>query len=200
MVVAVATFAALVAGLTALLAVPVVLGVEAERVDALKVSWRVRALFGLVDVGPLRDRPARDSSHRPDTGAPRPAGARTGPRRARMAMAALRTRGLLRRAARTGASLWRHVTIHEFHLRTAFGFENPADTGILYGCLSPLLVMAGQRGLDIQCEPMFVAPGLQGALRASVRVRPLGVLGVLAAFVLSPPVLRALAAAWRVRK
>ena len=196
MVAAVTTLAALVAGLTALLAVPVVLGVEAERVDALKVSWRVRALFGLVDVGPSRDRPA----HRPDTEAPRPARARTGRRRARMAMAALRTRGLLRRATRTGASLRRKVTIHEFHLRTAFGFENPADTGILYGCLSPLLVMAGQRGLDIQCEPMFVAPGLQGALRASVRVRPLGVLGVLVAFVLSPPVLRALAAAWRVRK
>jgi hypothetical protein len=200
MVAAVTTLAALVAGLTALLAVPVVLGVEAERGDALKVSWRVRALFGLVDVGPSRDRPARGASRRPDSEARRPARARTGRRRARMAMAALRTRGLLQRAARTGASLRRQVTIDEFHLRTAFGFDNPADTGILYGCLSPLLVMAGQRGLDIQCEPVFVAPGLQGALRASVRVRPLRVLGVLVAFVLSPPVLRALAAAWRVRK
>jgi hypothetical protein len=200
MVSAVTALAALVAGLTALLAVPVVLGVEAERGDALKVSWRVRALFGLVDVGPSRGRPARGSSHRPDSEASRPTRARTGRRRARMAMAALRTRGLLRRAVRTGSSLRRQITIHEFHLRTAFGFDSPADTGILYGCLSPLLVLAGQRGLDVQCEPMFVAPGLQGVLRASVRVRPLAVLGVLAAFVLSPPVLRALAAAWRVRK
>jgi hypothetical protein len=200
MVAAVTTLAVLLAGLTALLAAPVVLGVEAERVDALKVSWRVRALFGLVDVGPSRDRPARGSSPRSDTAAPRPAPARTGRRRARMAVAVLRSRGLLRRAARTGASLRRQITIHEFQLRTAFGFENPADTGILYGCLSPFLVMAGQHGLDIQCEPLFVAPRLQGALRASVRVRPLGVLAVLVAFVLSPSVLRALAAAWRVRK
>ena len=70
----------------------------------------------------------------------------------------------------------------EFHVRTAFGFDNPADTGIVYGLLSPLLMFATARGLSLECRPMFEESGLRGAVSATVQVRPLSVCGAFAAF------------------
>ena len=117
-----------------------------------------------------------------------------------MVIAVLRTRGLLRRVARLSSAVFRHVTLEEFRLQTAFGFDNPADTGIVYGLLSPLIVLAEQRGLNVECRPMFLESGLQGAVRATIHVRPLAVVGALLSFLLSRPVRRAARSAWRARK
>ena len=117
-----------------------------------------------------------------------------------MVIAVLRTRGLLRRVVRLALALFRHVTLKEFRLQTAFGFDSPADTGIVYGLLSPLVVLAEQRGLNVECRPMFLESGLQGAVRAIIHVRPLAVVGALLSFLLSRPVLRAVRSAWRTSK
>jgi hypothetical protein len=117
----------------------------------------------------------------------------------RMGIALLRTRGLTRRARRTALALFRRIRVRELWVRAAFGFDDPADTGIVYGCLSPLLSMAEARGVDVECRPMFVESGLRGAVRATVQVRPLTVMSSLGAFLLSPPVLRGMVSAWRAR-
>jgi hypothetical protein len=117
-----------------------------------------------------------------------------------MAVAVLRTRGLPHRVGRLLAAARRQVTLERFHLEMMFGFENPADTGIVFGCLSPLLVMADVRGLDVHCRPMFLEPGVRGVFQATIRVRPLAVIGTVVAFLLSPPAFRAAVAAWRARK
>ena len=117
-----------------------------------------------------------------------------------MGIAALRTRGLPGRVGRLGLALLRQVKLEEFHARTAFGFDNPADTGVVYGLLSPILMLATARGLNLECRPMFEEAGLRGAVSATVHVRPLSVVGPLGAFVLSPSVIRAAGAAWRARK
>ena len=117
-----------------------------------------------------------------------------------MALAVLRTRGLVRRVIRVSSDVLRHVRLDELRLRTAFGFDNPADTGVVYGILAPWLVLAEQRGWSVECRPMFLESGLRGALRATLHVRPLAVLGTLLAFLLSRPVRRAVRSAWQVRK
>jgi len=194
----VAVLAALIALTVALLAVPLVLFIEAERTDTLKVRWRLFWLFGPVtprsrnrSAGPAPDR----AGARPtDTPKKRRARGR------RVAVALLRTRGLLERIVRLALALLRRVKLERLQLDAMFGFENPAETGFVYGCLSPVLVMADLQGLNVRCRPMFLESGLRGALRATIRVRPLVVVGPMVAFLVSPPVVRAARAAWRIRK
>jgi hypothetical protein len=116
-----------------------------------------------------------------------------------MAVAVFRTRGFIGRVGRLAASLFRRVRLEAFRLHMAFGFDDPADTGIACGLLSPLLVAAQARGLDIECRPMFTDAGLRGVVGATLRVRPLLVIGTLLAFLFSPPVIRAAGSAWRAR-
>ena len=193
----VAVSAALIALIVAMLAVPLVLVIEAERTDKLKVRWRLFWLFGLVKPR-SRNRSAPPAPDRADA---RPADTPK-TRRARgrrMAVAVLRTRGLFERVVRLALALLRRVTLERLQLDTMFGFENPADTGFVYGCLSPVLVMADVRGLNIRCRPMFLESGVPGALRATIRVRPLLVVGPMVTFLVSPPVFRAARVAWRTR-
>ena len=67
-----------------------------------------------------------------------------------MGVAALRGRGFFDRVVRFAVALLRRVKVERFHLHTVFGFEDPADTGFVYGWLSPVLVMADVCGLDIR--------------------------------------------------
>ena len=193
----VAALAAPIALMVAMLAVPLVLFIEAERTDKLRVRWRLFWLFGLVKPR------SRNRSAPP---APERAGARPAdpPKkwrgRGRRIVAVLRTRGLFERVVRLALALLRRVTLERLQLDTMFGFENPADTGFVYGCLSPVLVLAAVRGLNFRCRPMFLESGVRGAFRATIRVRPLFVVGPIVAFLVSPPVFRAARVAWRTRK
>ena len=194
----VAALAAPIALMVAMLAVPLVLFIEAERTDKLKFRWRLFWLFGLVKP---RSR-NRSAPSAPERAAARPAGTpkkRRG-RGLRIAVAVLRTRGLIERVVRLALALLRRVTLERLQLDAMFGFENPADTGFVYGCLSPVLVLADVRGLNIRCRPMFLESGVRGAFRATIRVRPLLVVGPIVAFLVSPPVFRAARVAWRARK
>jgi hypothetical protein len=194
----VAVFAALITLIVSMLAVPLVLFLEAERTDKLKVRWRLFWLFGLVKP---RSR-NRSAPSVPDRADARPADTpkKRRARGRRMAVAVLRTRGLFERVVRLALALLRRVTLERLQLDTMFGFENPADTGFVYGCLSPVLVMADLRGLNIRCRPMFLESGVRGALRATIRVRPLLLVGPMVAFLASPSVFRAVRAAWRTKK
>ncbi len=194
------TIAVLCGFLAVLLAVPVMLAIDAERVEALKASWHIRWLFGLVDIRLPRERSSPPAPERSDVAGRPSKSAGNRRRKARIALAVLRTRGLARRVTRVSSDLFRRVTLEEFRLQTAFGFDNPADTGIVYGVLSPLIVLAEQRGWDIECRPMFLESGLRGVLRATIHIRPLAVAGTLFAFLLSRPVRRALKSAWQARR
>ena len=194
----VAAVAALIALIVAMLAVPLVLLIEAERTGTLKVRWRVFWLFGLVRPR-SRNRSAPPVPDRADArlaGTPKKRRAR----RRRVAVAVLRTRGLLQEVVRLALALLRRMKVERIQVDTLFGFENPADTGFVYGCLSPVLVFADVRGLNIRCRPMFLEAGVPGALRATIRVRPLLIVGPMVAFLVSPPVFRAVRTAWRTRK
>ena len=125
----VAALAAPIALMVAMLAVPLVLFIEAERTDKLKFRWRLFWLFGLVKP---RSR-NRSAPSAPERAAARPAGTpkkRRG-RGRRIAVAVLRTRGLIERVVRLALALLRRVTLERLQLDAMFGFENPADTGFV---------------------------------------------------------------------
>ena len=190
----------IVALVVALLAVPVVLVLDVERVETLEARWRVRWLFGLVDVQSSRRQRKGSPSERSETATSRHKSPKERRSRARMGIAVLRTRGLLRRVGRLVVTLFRQVTFEEVRLRTTFGLEDPADTGIVYGFLTPLLVVAKTRGLNVDCRPMFLDSGWNGTVSATIHVRPVSVLAALVVFLVSPPVIRALGVAWQARK
>ena len=126
----VAAVAALIALIVAMLAVPLVLFIEAERTGTLKVRWRVFWLFGLVRPR-SRNRRAPPVPDRADA---RLAGTTTKrrARRRRVAAAVLRTRGLLQEVVRLALALLRRMKVERIQVDTLFGFENPADTGFVY--------------------------------------------------------------------
>jgi hypothetical protein len=190
------------AGLVALfgvLAVPVVFVIDAERAATVKTTWRVRWLYGLVKIESTRRRPPPHSPEHTRADEPTPASRRKRMRGSRMAIAVLRTRGLPVRLGRLALAFGRRVRFEDVALRVSFGFDDPADTGMVYGFLSPWLVMATMRGWNVGCWPMFLETGVTGRLQGTLRVRPLAVLGTVTAFLLSPPVLRAIRSAWRAR-
>ena len=191
---------AVVALIVALLAVPFVLTLDAQRLETFEANWRVRWLFGLVDARSTRHRRKRSPPARPGAMAPGEKSAGDRRRGGGMGIAVVRTRGLLRRTGRLVMTLFRQVRFEEICVHTMFGLEDPADTGMVYGFLTPVLAAARTRRLDVDCRPMFTDTGWQGSVRATIRVRPLSVLAVIAVFLVSPPVIRALEVAWHSRK
>ena len=191
---------AVVALIVALLAVPVMLTLDAQRVETFEANWRVRWLFGLVDARSTRQRRKRSLPARPEALASGKISAGERRRGGRMGIAVVRTCGSLRRTARLVVTLFRQVRFEEICVHTMFGLEDPADTGMVYGFLTPVLAAARARRLDVDCRPMFTETGWKGSVRATIRVRPLSLLAVLAVFLVSPPVIRALEVAWHSRK
>jgi hypothetical protein len=194
-----ATTAALLALIIGALAVPLVVVVDAERLDRLNVQWRVRWLFGLINVRSTKGLPAAPAPTRVNRRRRAQPSAKDRGRGPYVGLAALTTRGFVRRVAQLAVTLLHRVKIERFHVDAAIGFEDPADTGILYGCLSPLLLLADARGLDVRYTPMFAEPSVRGDCGVTVHVRPLSIVGTMVAFLLSPSVVRAMRAAWRAR-
>lgn len=178
-----------------LLAIPISIEVEIERTDRTRTRWQLRGLFGLVRARSDRTGAAARERQAPERPA-RPRHRRGAARRGRAALAALRARGFLPRAARLARDLRRQVHLPRFFLRARFGFDDPADTGQLYGALVPSLLLASASGLDVRCQPSFDDAGVEGACGATLHVRPLSVIALGLAFALSPPAIRALRA-WR---
>lgn len=189
--------AVIAAAIVILLAIPVRLSVRVEQTDHTRAEWRLRWLFGAVDVrlGGRQSRDGLETPEEPDQ--PKTPKSTRRPRRRRgSVLAVLRTPGFVQRVFRLvpdliGRLRWEHVS-----LDATFGFEDPADTGQLYGALSPILVASRAQGWPIVCRPAFDRAGLEGTCAAAVRVRPLAVVWVAVRFALSLEVWRAVRA-WR---
>jgi hypothetical protein len=77
-------------------------------------------------------------------------------------------------------------------VRARIGFDDPADTGRLWGALGPLRVLLASR--DVRLEPAFDEPCLRFRAAGRVRLIPVQLLFLTVTFLLSPPVVRALLA------
>jgi hypothetical protein len=194
-----AVTAAGLAVLIGLLAVPLVFVINVERAATVEVTWRVRWLYGLVEVGPSW-RPGRRLAAGAQVRESARAFTRKRPWSLGTVLAVLRTPGLLGSFSRLARALGRTARVDDFALSVRLGCDDPADTGIVHGIVSPWLALAALRGWTVDCRPTFVETGVMGTLHGTIRVRPSAVLGTVVAFFVSPPVLRAIWTAWRVPK
>ena len=184
------TLAGLVGALTVLLAVPLNLAFAAEHGAPGEPSVRtvrLRWLFGLVDVALVRPG-ARGAARRAPDSATKQRRRRPVRRRLRRLIVNpafwVRLRFLVVRLIHTAR--W-----HAFRLHVRFGFDDPAQTGWLWGVVGPLSATLIPARADVVIQPVFEGSmfTLQGA--GELRLVPLRVLGVVLAFCLSP-------ATWRV--
>ena len=186
---------ALLGGLLALLAVPLEIAFQLDRVEALEGHVSFRWLFGLVRVrlAVPRVRPT------PPGPAPKPRPARERRRRkagagAARGFAVLRQAAFRRRVQRLLADLVRAIDVRRLRLLVRLGLGDPADTGFLWALLGPLGAAVGSlRGAEVRIEPEFMESVLELHSRGRVRVIPLRILALASCFALSPPSIRA----WR---
>jgi hypothetical protein len=186
---------AIAALIVLLLAIPIHLAVRVEFSDRLRGRAQLRWLFAKVDVPvPRRARQRPGPAPRPVSAAPRSRPAN----RALSLAALLRTPGLLSRIVRLATDLLGQFRIRRFELNADYGLADPADTGRLCGVIAPVLIAVSATGARVSCRPIFDRSCLTGACVASIRVRPIAVLGVVVGFLASRPVWRAIRA-WRSR-
>lgn len=175
------------AGVLLLLAIPVHLRLAIQRDPEIEASVRVTWLFGLVRFRAL-PRPQKATS-------PRPSAAREGaeekrrPRLPRRVVRGLLDPALRQRALRFARDVLRSLRPRDSWVFARIGFDDPADTGRLWGCLGPLGALTSSP--NVQLEPVFGAACLRFRAGTHVRVVPGRLLFSMAAFLLSPPVLRA---------
>lgn len=180
-----------------LLAIPVELSFKITHVNRVEGCINIRWLFGLVrfraDIpGTYRAEktPPRRSSKKRTKG-PRTPGKRKAPSNL---LPALRQAAFRRRVYRLAKDLLRaaHARNLLFHLRIGLG--DPADTGRLWIIIGPIAAFAANiRDTIISIEPEFTDTVFELKSHGEFRLMPLHFIGLLLAFILSPPALRA----WR---
>jgi len=175
----------------ALLAVPWTVAFRFRGVQDASGQLSVRWLFGLVRFrvgipGPAGSRPRRRKKPATKTRKRRRGG------NARGALALLRQAAFRRRVVRLAGDLLRALRVRGLHLRLRIGLGDPADTGRLWSLLGPLAGMAASlRGADVRIEPEFADPVLEVESHGAIRLVPLQLVALAAAFLLSPATLRA---------
>ena len=179
-----------VAALLLLLVVPVHVYLAVERDRAVQTRLRLSWLFGLVRLR-LHPRAARAQ---PTQGKQRPARRR---RESRGRFAHRLARGLLRPDLRARSvaflrDVLRAVRPRDVCLRARIGMDDPADTGRLWGLLGPLGALLSSH--DVRLDPDFSGACFRFQAAARVQLIPAQLLGLGAAFLCSPSVVRALVA------
>jgi uncharacterized RDD family membrane protein YckC len=96
----------------------------------------------------------------------------------------LRSSAILSAAVRLAQGLLRAVQIRSFKVEGAFGTGDPAETGEIYGALTPLIYGAGALPkLRIEVQPIFDRSHFSGEVTAGLRVTPIALLAPLLIFV-----------------
>jgi len=178
--------AAVLAAVLILLAIPVRLAFSVHRHETLRGAVVMEALDGRIRLPLRRPRPK-----------PRKPAARRKPRRRRQRSPArllrvARDATFRRRALRFATDVFTAVDVHELDARLRFGLGDPAQTGIFWGFVSPLAVnlrRVEKVSLDVDLE--FLQSCFEMDAVGRVRLIPLRIAWLAAAFVLAPSSLRA---------
>ncbi len=193
------TYLLIIAGLLTLLllllAIPIHLAFQLRRIDRLQGQITLRWLFGLMRFRiPI----------------PEPKGSRKKPAEERQKtnlrrkskrrgsglnfIAVMKQTAFRRRVYRFVTDVLRAADLHDLQLLARLGLEDPADTGRLWALIGPLSAAAQNvRCARLRIEPEFMEPVFEFQAAGRVRLIPLEFLGLLVAFALSPPSIRA----WR---
>ncbi len=176
------------------ISLPLEIALRLDLNDRVKFKMGVIWLFGLVK----REIRRGDGAATAITAPRRGSGAYSDP--ARVFASVWRVKGLPGRLFHLLKSCLKGLRLKELVARLKVGLDSPADTGLLFAYLSPLVLMGLFPRCDIGIEPLFEGDAVvRGYLDAVVSVRPARLLLAVAGFVFSLPVIRAVAAALRER-
>jgi len=181
-------------------AAPVSLSFELRRRDGTRGHAQLRVLYGLVrkrfewggDERESAEASSRRQERRGRTPRKAPKKKQRKPRSSAHVLEALQTPGLWASFERLLRRLVRAVRFGRWSARMRFGLADPADTGLLWGLLGPLALVAQHvRGADLELGPVFDDECLHFDAEGSVAIVPLELLAVVVAFAVSPSTLRA---------
>jgi hypothetical protein len=182
-----------IAVLAALLAIPLTLTFQVSWQEVFRTDAELTWAFGLVRkrILPAELKNVTSKSEKPDRR----------PRRSWQSgytkpniLSALRQKGFRRRITRLVGDVWHAVHKKDVKMRLRIGLGDPADTGQLWAVLGPISGMLGSvQDVSVKIEPEFIDETLELVGNGSIRIIPIQMIYLAAAFMLSPPI-------WRVIK
>jgi len=168
-----------------------------DRKAVLRVEW----LFGLVGKSLL----PRKKPEKPRKAKKPKKGRRRDLRSFLSYLALVRTRGLATEFFRLVRRMVGSLHIRQVNADLRFGLDDPADTGMVYGVLWPVLVLPVMSSANtLRMEPVFDSPTFEAALQGGVRVFPAEMVANVLRFIFSLAGLRLIKAMavlqWKKRK
>lgn len=179
--------------LVALLAIPLTLTFQVSWQEVFRNDAELTWAFGLVRkrILPAKLKNVASKSEKPDRRTRRSwRSSYTKPK----ILSALRQKDFRRRITRLVGDVWHAVHKEDVKMRLRIGLGDPADTGQLWAVLGPVSGMLGSvQDVSVKIEPEFIDETLELVGNGSIRIIPLQIIYLAAAFMLSPPL-------WRVIK
>jgi len=184
----VAILASLAVLIILVLCVPVEVTLNMDVYGRPKFRLRLVWLFGLVSKELSKGKRKPEEKRRVIEGKPK-----LSARRARAMFDLLRTRGLLSQLKQLLRNVLRRVKIRELGADFRVGFDNPADTGLLFALIGPATLFLSPSVLHgIRVQPSFEAEAiLEGHLYGTVRARPIQLVTPFLRFAFSLATIRA---------
>jgi hypothetical protein len=111
-------------------------------------------------------------------------------------LAVVRTRGFLKHVIRFIKDIIRRIKIRNLCVHLTLGLADPADTGLIFAAITPLVTFAGVQKptIDINIQPDFEQENLQGYAEGGVRIYPIQFIKPLLLFIFSLTTLRVIKA------
>ncbi len=104
----------------------------------------------------------------------------------------LRIRGLFRQTLRLFRDLVKQLEFRAFEVDLKVGFDNPADTGLLFGLIGPAMIfLSPEHSERVRLEPSYISAAFEGHAQGTLRVRPIRFIPSVTRFLFSPPVRQA---------
>ncbi len=166
------------------LSIPVDMAFDVGGPGAARSRLRVGWLFGLLgkEFGGKRKKPKERAPKKEKK------------RRSAMSFPSLfLTKGLARGLLKLSRRILSGVRVRHLDARLGLALDDPADTGMLYAALWPVLVpLTDSRSANVRMELSFEEPALDLAARGRIRVFPIQMVWSVLLFALSPAGLRAI--------
>lgn len=153
-----------------------------------RFSVRLAWFFGLLSKQVEKRGKAPEEAEEAPEGKPQP----TKKMRAGDIFRIMRTRGLFKQFITLLKEIFRCFRIKRIEADLTLGFDNPADTGLLFAFLEPaILLFRPNPPHQIRVQPSF-DPICQGYLSGTLRLQPIQLVPPLLKFTLSLPTIRAI--------
>jgi hypothetical protein len=192
----------IIALLIFLLAVPIDLEYQFDNQLEKKSSTRIIWLFGLVNVELKKHKHDIElkKSKIPKAKKKRKTTANV-KSNIRPFLVVIKSEGFLKRILKLFREMLTVAEIRQLQARLGFGLGDPAETGQLYGMVSPMFVfMYAMPGVNFVVIPIFDRTIFQVEISAALRIVPLRFVRAILYFIFSIESLRAIKAAIKARK